>query len=176
MTTYAHDAHCNVIHQPGPQECPPHCDDGQHISAEPCPSCGSTVQPNGRSEKLMAFMPLVVDPSLMRSGGVLPRPQPDDPPEATMTDDVVHVGLNEGPPQHFTPYDGADPDGEFSYPVPRAVWDAYAEAERQVEAAEDARVAALKELLAAIQAVASTDNEDEDVHRYRVVTGWIYYP
>lgn len=41
--TYAHDAHCNVIHT-GPGECPPHCEDEQHITGEPCPSCGSTVK------------------------------------------------------------------------------------------------------------------------------------
>jgi hypothetical protein len=39
--TYAHDAHCNVIHEPGPQECPPHCDDEQHGTGQ-CSSCGST--------------------------------------------------------------------------------------------------------------------------------------
>lgn len=36
-----HEAHCNVTH--GQDECPPHCDDPAHISAQPCPSCGSIV-------------------------------------------------------------------------------------------------------------------------------------
>lgn len=44
--TYAHDAHCNVIHD-GPDPCPPHCEDDRHISdpeqPEPCPTCGTTM-------------------------------------------------------------------------------------------------------------------------------------
>jgi hypothetical protein len=45
--TYAHDAHCNVIHEYGPGPCPPHCEDDRHLSdpeqPEPCPSCGTTT-------------------------------------------------------------------------------------------------------------------------------------
>jgi hypothetical protein len=59
--TYAHDAHCNVIHEPGPQECPPHCDDERHISGEPCPSCGSTVLVSGGRQSTL--LPLIIDPS-----------------------------------------------------------------------------------------------------------------
>lgn len=42
-TSYAHDAHCNVKHRAGPYPCPPHCDDAQHITGRPCPSCGTHI-------------------------------------------------------------------------------------------------------------------------------------
>lgn len=60
-----------------------------------------------------------------------------------MADDVVHVHLNEGRAQFFRPMDNGRAD-EWTYPVPRTVWEPFVEAERQVEAAEANLTAALQ--------------------------------
>ena len=64
--TYAHDAHCNVIHTPGPEDCPPHCYDPGHVRREgACPSCGSEVRL--RTGGLTPPIPILIDPTIIRA-------------------------------------------------------------------------------------------------------------
>lgn len=46
--TYAHDAHCNVVHTPGPEPCPPACGHDWQASEfgtfRACGKCASVVE------------------------------------------------------------------------------------------------------------------------------------
>jgi hypothetical protein len=88
--------------------------------------------------------------------------------------DVVHVGLNEGPPQVFTPYDNRRPEW-WAIPVAATAWEAYQKAERDLKAAEADYASALQALLAAMKANEPPDRDDS-IQTYVVEGGRIYFP
>lgn len=99
-----------------------------------------------------------------------------------MSEDVVHVGLNEGRAQWFKPYNNGE-QTEHTYPVPHAVWDAYAEAKAAMKAAKAVQTAALQALLDAMKAgprpgdVTRALRSDDDFIVECVVDGdRIYWP